>query len=106
MRASNADRERVAQILHNALSEGRVTVAEREARLDTVYAAKTLAELAPPVADLPDVSATAIEPAAPRALTPDNRIGGTPGAQTSIAIMSSASRKGSWVVPRQHNSFA
>ena len=42
MRASDADRERVAQVLHNALSEGRITVNELEERLSTVYAAKTL----------------------------------------------------------------
>ena len=105
MRASNADRERVAQILHNAMSEGRITVDELEERLDAVYAAKTLAELEPPVADLPSVSAgTAVQPAATRAL--DDRIGGPPGSQASVAIMSGASRKGNWVVPPQHNTFA
>ncbi|WAL69877.1 DUF1707 domain-containing protein [Amycolatopsis cynarae] len=105
MRASNADRERVAQLLHTALAEGRITVQELEERLDTVYAAKTLAELEPPVADLPDVRAgTAVQPAPSHAV--DQRIGGTPGSQTSIAIMSGASRKGNWVVPAQHNSFA
>ncbi|WP_027945676.1 DUF1707 SHOCT-like domain-containing protein [Amycolatopsis taiwanensis] len=106
MRASNADRERVAQILHNALSEGRITVQELEERLDAVYAAKTLAELDPPVADLPAVSAGAVVPSATRAPAIDSRIGGTPGSATSIAIMSSSSRKGNWVVPAQHNSFS
>ncbi|HVW44662.1 MAG TPA: DUF1707 domain-containing protein [Amycolatopsis sp.] len=105
MRASNADRERVAQILHNAMSEGRITVHELEERLDAVYAAKTLAELEPPIADLPGVTAgAAVQPAATRAL--DERIGGPPGAQASIAVMSGASRKGNWIVPPQHNSFA
>ncbi|GAB2999814.1 DUF1707 domain-containing protein [Amycolatopsis acidiphila] len=105
MRASNDDRERVAQILHNALSEGRITVAELEQRLDTVYAAKTLAELEPPIADLPGVTLSgALQPAQPRAV--DTRIGGIPGSQNSIAVMSGASRKGNWVVPPNHNSFA
>jgi hypothetical protein len=105
MRASNSDRERVAQILHNALAEGRITVPELEERLDTVYAAKTITELEPPIADLPGVSAsTAVQPAAARAV--DTRIGGIPGSQTSIAVMSGASRKGNWVVPPQHNTFA
>jgi len=105
MRASNADRERVAQILHNAMSEGRITVEELEERLDAVYAAKTLAELEPPIADLPNVSpGTAVQSAQTRAL--DDRIGGAPGSQASIAVMSGASRKGNWVVPPQHNSFA
>ncbi|HJQ45899.1 MAG TPA: DUF1707 domain-containing protein [Amycolatopsis sp.] len=105
MRASNADRERVAQILHSAMSEGRITVDELEERLDAVYGAKTLVELEPPVADLPGVTAgTAVQPAATRAL--DDRIGGPPGSQASIAVMSGATRKGNWVVPPQHNSFA
>lgn len=105
IRASNEDRERVAQILHNALSEGRITVPELEERLDKVYAAKTLAELEPPIADLPGVSISgALQPAQSR--TVDTRIGGIPGSQASIAIMSGASRKGNWVVPPNHNSFA
>jgi hypothetical protein len=109
MRASDADRERVAQILHGALSEGRITMDELEDRLTTVYAAKTLGELQPVTADLPTTSTTpaAVEPAAARALGfPDSRIGGHAGSMTSIGIMSSAVRKGSWVLPPQHNSFA
>lgn len=106
MRASDADRERVAQILHNALAEGRITVQELEERLDTVYAAKTLAELEPPVADLPNVSAGVVQPAAPRALAPDNRIGGLPGSKASVAVMSGVTRKGPWTVPPQHASVA
>jgi hypothetical protein len=105
MRASNDDRERVAQILHNALSEGRITVPELEERLDTVYAAKTLPELEPPIADLPGVTISgALQAAQSRAV--DSRIGGIPGSQTSIAVMSGANRKGNWVVPPHHNSFA
>ncbi|SEF35893.1 Cell wall-active antibiotics response 4TMS YvqF [Amycolatopsis pretoriensis] len=106
MRASDADRERVAQVLHNALSEGRITVNELEERLSTVYAAKTIGELKPVTADLPTSSA-ALEPAPTRALGfPDQRIGGHPGSPVSIGVMSGAVRKGSWVLPPQHTSFA
>jgi len=106
MRASDADRERVAQILHNALAEGRITVQELEERLDAVYAAKTLAELEPPVSDLPVTGAGVVAPATPRALTPDERIGGVPGSTMSVAVMSGVERKGPWTVPPQHTSFA
>lgn len=108
MRASDADRERVAQILHNALSEGRITVHELEQRLDTVYRAKTLGELQPVTADLPAEPAgqATTHPAPRTAGQPDQRIGGHPGSQASIAVMSGASRKGNWVLPPQHNSFA
>ncbi|MFC4082540.1 DUF1707 SHOCT-like domain-containing protein [Amycolatopsis samaneae] len=108
MRISDADRERVAQVLHTALSEGRITVNELEERLSTVYAAKTAGDLKPVTADLPAVGASGvIEPATTRALgLPDERIGGHPGSPASVAIMSGATRKGSWVLPPQHNSFA
>lgn len=108
MRASDTDRERVAQQLHNALGEGRITVDELEQRLDTVYAAKTLGELEPVTADLPTEPSPSSQarpaPRGPR--QPDSRIGGHPGSTMSVALLSGASRKGNWVLPPQHNSFA
>ena len=53
LRASHADRERVATVLNQALAEGRLSLDELQERLDTVYAAKTLAELEPVTKDLP-----------------------------------------------------
>lgn len=108
MRASDTDRERAAQVLHTALSEGRITVHELEERLDTVYAAKTLGELKPVTADLPTDTAPSAQTQSPphRSAAPDHRIGGHPGSPVSIAVMSGASRKGNWVLPPQHNSFA
>lgn len=108
MRASDTDREHVAQRLHNALSEGRITVDELEQRLDTVYAAKTRGELEPVTADLPAEpgAGTQAQPALRHGAQPDSRIGGHPGSAVSFALMSGASRKGNWVLPPQHNSFA
>ncbi|RZQ62898.1 DUF1707 SHOCT-like domain-containing protein [Amycolatopsis suaedae] len=111
MRASDADRERVAQILHQAMGEGRITMTELEERLGDVYAAKTLADLQPTVQDLPGATvvpaspaSAAIQPATPSTVA--NRIGGTPGSTNSVAVMSGATRKGNWVLPPTHNSFA
>ncbi|WP_020668218.1 DUF1707 SHOCT-like domain-containing protein [Amycolatopsis nigrescens] len=107
MRASDTDRERVAQILHAAMGEGRITMEELEERLTEVYAAKTLADLEPITADLPVATGGTVATAPTRAVgAPDDRIGGRPGSTTSIAIMSGADRKGAWVLPQQHNSFA
>lgn len=108
LRASDADRERVAKTLHNALSEGRITIAELDERIATVYRAKTLAELEPVVSDLPGtaISSPAGSAQTPSTNLPENRIGGAPGSTSSIAIMSGADRKGVWVLPPQHNSFA
>jgi hypothetical protein len=100
MRASDADRERVAQVLHNALSEGRLTIGELDERLTVVYAAKTLGDLKPVTADLPAAELTTTSSAAGRA------IGGHAGSAMSIGIMSGVQRKGSWVLPPQHTSLA
>jgi uncharacterized protein DUF1707 len=53
IRISDADRERAAGRLHQALAEGRITVGELEERISAVYAAKYEADLVPPLIDLP-----------------------------------------------------
>ncbi|WP_157872195.1 DUF1707 SHOCT-like domain-containing protein, partial [Streptomyces silaceus] len=53
LRASDADRDRTADILREALAEGRLTAEEHAERIDGVYRAKTMAELEPLVGDLP-----------------------------------------------------
>jgi len=53
IRAGNADRERVVQRLNDALAEGRLDVHELDERVAAAYAAKTLGELQPLLADLP-----------------------------------------------------
>ena len=53
LRASDADRERIANVLREAAGDGRLTMAELDERLDAVYAAKTYAELEPITHDLP-----------------------------------------------------
>ena len=54
LRASDADRERVAETLREAAGDGRLTMDELDERLDAAYAAKTYAELVPITRDLPD----------------------------------------------------
>ena len=106
LRASDAERERVAKILHDAMAEGRLSVAELDERLQTVYKSRTLGELVPVTADLPVVGATgaSVQPAAQR--PPSERIGGVPGPTASIALMSGFERTGNWVVPRYHTAIA
>ncbi|MCI2419591.1 DUF1707 domain-containing protein [Saccharopolyspora sp. K220] len=53
MRASDADREAVAQRLRAALDEGRLTIVEYDERLQQAYAATTFGELEPLTTDLP-----------------------------------------------------
>ena len=53
IRASDADRDRIADILRDALAEGRLDAEEHSERIDAVYRAKTVGELEPLVRDLP-----------------------------------------------------
>jgi hypothetical protein len=53
MRASDADRERVAEVLREAYVEGRLSPSEHEERLSAAYAATTFGELVPVLTNLP-----------------------------------------------------
>ncbi len=95
LRASDADREQAAAVLNVALAEGRLSVTEHSDRLDAVYEAKTQAEIAPLIDDLP--TRAAAQSLAPRAdLAP-----ATGHRQRIVAIFGGASRKGQWhIEPR------
>jgi uncharacterized protein DUF1707 len=53
LRASDADRDVAADILCAAVADGRLTLAELEARLEGVLSARTLREIARLISDLP-----------------------------------------------------
>lgn len=107
LRASDADRERVAEVLRAAAADGRLTLPELQDRLDTLYAAKTYAELEPVVDDLPgtlDVLRPAGTVPVPRTDNPGlpARVGGTPTSREAKAVFSGVARRGQWVVPRRY----
>ncbi len=106
LRASDADRERIAQVLHKATAEGRLDIHELDERLGAVYAAKTYGELVPITADLvlSGLPQAAVVPQYQSAV--DNRVGGQPGSSVSVAFWSGVNRKGQWVVPRMHQAVA
>jgi hypothetical protein len=104
MRASDADRDRVADQLREALAEGRLTAEEHAERLDAVYAAKTYAELAPIVHDLPATGGTPA-PAAPPVVR-DDLPPPHSGAPNIVAIFSGAERRGRWLVDPETNVVA
>ncbi|MEU9148064.1 DUF1707 domain-containing protein [Streptomyces sp. NPDC048349] len=90
LRASDADRDRIAQILSDALAEGRLTSEEHSERLDSLYAVKTVGELEALVRDLP-----APDPGpAPAAYAQHGAASGYP--ETVVAVCSSSARKGRW----------
>lgn len=53
LRAADTDRAAVAELLGEALRDGRLTVAEYDDRLAAAYGARTLGDLAPLTGDLP-----------------------------------------------------
>ncbi|MFP1629206.1 DUF1707 domain-containing protein [Streptomyces sp. 5K101] len=101
LRASDADRDRFADILRDALAEGRLDAEEHSERIDAVYRAKTLGELEPLVADLPATGRrTGAAPYPPETDEP------TGPAENLVAVFSSSTRKGRWRVGRRTNAFS
>ncbi len=98
LRASDADRDRISDILRDALAEGRLTAEEHSERIDGVYAAKTLGELEPLVRDLP--AAGTRRPAAPAPGWGPPAAGpvaaGPVAVENVVAVFSSSTRKGRW----------
>jgi hypothetical protein len=94
-RASDADRERVAEALRAAYAEGRLTMPELEERLATAYAARTETELATLTRDL------GAAPARPADLA-----GMTPTSTREVAIVAGFRRAGRWVVGRDFRGLA
>ncbi|UKY55389.1 DUF1707 domain-containing protein [Streptomyces inhibens] len=103
LRASDADRDRVAEILREALAEGRLDPEEHAERIDTVYRAKTMGELEPVVRDLPAAGGGRPQPGpgayayGPGSPVPD---------QNLVAIFSASVRKGRWQAPARINAVA
>ncbi|MFE2284111.1 DUF1707 domain-containing protein [Streptomyces sp. NPDC059443] len=97
LRASDADRDRIAQILADAVAEGRLTAEEHSDRLDSLYAVKTVGELDVLVRDLPAAGGDTgqRQPAYAAAGYAGQQPAGLP-AETLVAVFSSSSRKGRW----------
>lgn len=107
MRASDADRDRVADALREAYAEGRLDVEEHNERIDRAYKAKTLGELTPLLSDLPQLHTHAMNPtaaggpAATAAMPADY----APGSKIT-AVFAEQKRGGRWLVPSQSTAAA
>ncbi|MEV6837627.1 DUF1707 domain-containing protein [Streptomyces sp. NPDC051133] len=107
LRASDADRDRVADILRDALAEGRLTAEEHAERVEGVLHAKTVGELEVFIQDLPAAhqrpAGAAYTPVPPRP---------TPGAVPAeadanvVAVFSSAVRRGRWRAGRRLHAYS
>ncbi len=95
LRATDADRERVAERLRAAAADGQLTFDELEERLNAAYAARPGGELVPLTADLQEPGAALASPG-PEAGAGVTVRRGPGGAKWLIAIMGGCERKGRW----------
>lgn len=118
MRASDADREKVASILRDAYVEGRLTAVEHEERIAEVYRAMTYGELIPVMRDLPVPPGTLAVPTANSMHVSPPAGSSVPATRTDagivvnsamagmgdnslVAIFGGFERKGGWTVPAE-----
>ncbi|KIQ67280.1 hypothetical protein TR51_03380 [Kitasatospora griseola] len=90
MRASHADRDRVADVLRVAAGDGRLTAEELDQRLEVALSARTVRELAELTVDLPAVSFAA-----------DGVVAEAKEVLRIEQKWSPVKRTGRWVVPRR-----
>ncbi|MEV0487440.1 DUF1707 domain-containing protein [Streptomyces sp. NPDC050508] len=108
LRASDADRDRIADILREALAEGRLDADEHAERVEGVLSAKTVGELEVFIQDLP--AAHGHRPTTPSYSPAPNRP--TEGAipaeadEHVVAVFSAAMRKGRWRAGRRMHAYA
>ncbi|MEU3020623.1 MULTISPECIES: DUF1707 domain-containing protein [unclassified Nocardiopsis] len=119
IRASDADRDQVAERLREALAEGRISPVEHEERLDTLYRAKTIGELAPITADLPSGASPGFPgtPGFPGVASSERTDSGmeilgseardlagqSKGSENLVAVFGGCERRGRWLVEPRTN---
>ncbi|MFF1839556.1 DUF1707 domain-containing protein [Streptomyces sp. NPDC058231] len=114
MRASDAERERVAEVLRDAVAEGRLRMEEFEERLEAAYTARTHGELEPLISDLPAPGGVVAPVGAGGAparggaagVAWAERIGGPATSTGAFAFWGGFGRRGTWTVARKFTAFA
>lgn len=97
-RVSDDDRERVAERLRRAAGDGRLTLDELDARLTDAFAARTYADLAPLVDDLPPEAGADVVPR-PTPAAPVAPVAPVRREELVVSGNGSMRRRGRWVVP-------
>ncbi|MFI0983589.1 DUF1707 domain-containing protein [Streptomyces sp. NPDC021093] len=114
LRASDADRERIAEVLRDAVAEGRLDMEEFDERLGAAYKSRTQGELQLLVRDLPVSagSAPAVLPAhaegeaGGEAASWAGRVGVPATSKGAFAFWGGFKRWGQWSVARSFTAFA
>ncbi|MFF4401784.1 DUF1707 domain-containing protein [Streptomyces sp. NPDC001480] len=107
LRASDADRDRIADILREALAEGRLTADEHAERVEGVLNAKTVGELEVFIRDLPAAHERPVSPGY-SPVPPRPAAGAIPVEADAnvVAVFSSAMRRGRWRAGRRLHAYA
>jgi hypothetical protein len=106
LRASDRDREQVAEVLNTAFAEGRLGREEHDERLDQLLRAKTFDDLVGLTRDLVVVG-TPTPVAAPRPTSYQlDPSASSPGTDRMVAVFSGTERKGRWRVRRRIEAYA
>jgi hypothetical protein len=99
-RASDTDRDQVAEVLNTAYAEGRLTLDEHQERTQAALEAKTFDDLTDLTADLVPLQSLPVHAPADRQLVA--RDGANPDSDKMSTVMSTVKREGSWRI-RAHS---
>lgn len=106
LRASDHDRDQVAEVLNTAFTEGRLSREEHDERLDQLLRAKTFNDLVGLTRDLVVAGSPAPvtqPPSASYAIDPST---GSSETDRMVAVFSGAERKGRWRVRRRIEAYS
>lgn len=105
LRASDADRDQVAEVMSTAFAEGRLSREEYDERLDALLRAKTFDDLVGLTRDLVVVATPAHPPAAKPAYAVEH--GGPSGEiDRMVGVFGGAERKGKWRIRSHTQAYA
>lgn len=107
LRASDVDRDLVAEVLSTAFAEGRLSREEHDERLDALLSAKTFDDLVGLTRDLVVVGTSA--PATPAAPSPGYAVDTAPSSgeiDRMVGIFGGAERRGKWRIRSHTQAYA
>jgi len=107
IRASDAEREQVAEVVRTAVADGRLTMVEGDERQRDAYAAIFRRDLTPITADLQPIDRPADPaPGTDASMRRPLRRLDRPSSTTSVAVLSGAQKRGEWTPGLTHRVFA
>ncbi len=106
LRISDADRNKVAEVLRQAAGDGRIDFDELDERLDATFAAKTYADLVPITVDLPAHVQHHHDAGGQLSAAQRQALPAATTHESTWVVMGESKRQGAWLVPAQHTAFA